>query len=157
MTVTQQQVATLRAQLAGDVEEHRRLLTCLDESDAAGYATLLTAAFCEAVERRFGTDPDPAAVIEFVGEMRARSELIRDQLSAEFAERMILSVSAPADRSDGPGDPAGPDDLSDLDDETVIGVQLMITGSLIGDETLNGDGLDAFVATVRSTAVRFTR
>lgn len=50
------QVATLRAQLAGDFEEHKRLLAEFDEkSDARPYVTLTNAAFFEAVDRRFNS------------------------------------------------------------------------------------------------------
>jgi hypothetical protein len=61
MAVTDRQVATLRAQLAGDLDEHKRLLAHFDEkSDALAYVTLTNAAFFEAVDRRFnsGTTAD---------------------------------------------------------------------------------------------------
>jgi hypothetical protein len=55
MTVTDDQVAVLRAHLAGDYDEHRRLLAGLDSRGAlGGYTALVTAAFVEAVDRRFG-------------------------------------------------------------------------------------------------------
>jgi hypothetical protein len=52
MAVTDLQVATLRAQLAGDLEEHKRLLAQFDENaDGRPYATLTNAAFVEAADR----------------------------------------------------------------------------------------------------------
>jgi len=49
MTATDDQAAALRAQLAGDHEEHRRLLAGLNSRGAlAGYTAVVTAAFIEA-------------------------------------------------------------------------------------------------------------
>ncbi len=57
MAVTDLQVAALRAQLAGDLEEHRRLLAQFDEkSDGRPYVILTNAAFIEAVDRTFTSD-----------------------------------------------------------------------------------------------------
>jgi hypothetical protein len=55
MTATDDQAAVLRAQLAGDYDEHRRLLADLNSrGELAGYTALVTAAFIEAVDRQFG-------------------------------------------------------------------------------------------------------
>ena len=142
MAITDTQVAALRAQLAGDAEEHRRLLGNLDQhADGSSYATLLACAFSEAVERRFGLTPDRAAVVEFVGDLRARAETIRQRLSAEVAERTIMTVY-------------GEGSVNDLDDETVTYAQVVTTTGLISDEQLSDAELDSFMAEVRSVAER---
>jgi hypothetical protein len=54
MAVTDHQVATLRAQLAGNLDEHKRLRRQLDRAaDGRAYSALVTSAFYEAVKRRF--------------------------------------------------------------------------------------------------------
>lgn len=141
MPITDTQVAALRAQLAGHIEEHERLLDQLDSAaDNEGYATLVAMAFLEAVERRFGErPPNKAEVVEFVGNMRSRSDNVRQRLSAEVAEQAIMTVYDQAS-------------LDDLDDKTVQYAQVIITVALISDEQLADDGLDAFMAEVRSVA-----
>jgi hypothetical protein len=62
MPVSDKQAATLRAQLAGDLEQHKRLLDELDNhDDGRAYVTLTNAAFFEAVGRRFGASGTPDA------------------------------------------------------------------------------------------------
>lgn len=82
MAVTEGQVATLRAQLAGDFEDYERQWARLDkEAATAGYTALIAAGFFEAVDRRFvknSTIADTADIIEFVGDVRTRSD--RDRL-----------------------------------------------------------------------------
>ena len=59
MTVTDEQVATLRAQVEGKLDEHKRLLAQLDPATArTGYAALIAAAFSLAVNSRFAHDGD---------------------------------------------------------------------------------------------------
>ncbi|GAA4983517.1 hypothetical protein [Actinopolymorpha pittospori] len=72
--VTAEQVAALRALLAGDLEEHVRLRDQLDrEAAATGYTALLAAAFFEAVDRRFGQDGASADMAAFVSDVRSRT------------------------------------------------------------------------------------
>jgi hypothetical protein len=71
MAVTDLQIATLRAQLAGDLEEHRRLLAQFDEkSDGRPYVMLTNAAFIEAVDRTFTSGTTTDDIIQFVANVR---------------------------------------------------------------------------------------
>ena len=74
MPVTDEQVATLHAQLAGHLDEHERLLGELDREAAPGYNALVTAAFSGAVVKRFPTDAALDTVIEFVADIRSASD-----------------------------------------------------------------------------------
>jgi hypothetical protein len=75
MPVTDQQVAAMRAQLTGDLEEHKGLLAALDSrADGQGYSALLTAAFHNAVDLRFTRDSTLREVTSFVAATRSRSE-----------------------------------------------------------------------------------
>ena len=71
MPVSDKQAATLCAQLAGDLEQHKRLLGELD-SHAGGhaYVTLTNAAFFEGVGSMFGAAGTADDVIAFVAEVR---------------------------------------------------------------------------------------
>ena len=142
MTVTDRQVATLRAQLAGDFEEHRRLLAQFDEaSDARPYVTLTNAAFFEAADRRFGGTAAADGITGFVADVRSRSEKVRAALDPRVAERVLLAVVTDAD-------------ISDLDPREVRSSQTILLNALIADEGLDGAGLDGFMAAARQSADR---
>jgi hypothetical protein len=140
--VTDDQVAVLRALLAGDLERHKLLYAQLGRDQAlAGYTALVTGAFSEAVERRFGANYRPADVITFVGDVRTRSDQIAESLDPSAAERVIRAVF-------------GDGSVRDLRDATVVSAQIVLLGALIADERLNAAGLDAFLADARKLADR---
>ncbi len=142
MPVTDDQVAALRALLAGDLERHRLLYARLGSDQAlAGYTALVTGAFSEAVERRFGANYRPADVITFVGDVRTRSDRIAESLDPAAAERVIRAVF-------------GDGSVRDLRDVTVVSAQIVLLGALIADERLDDAGLDAFLADARNLADR---
>jgi len=137
MPVTDQQVATLRALLANDPERHDRLFAQLDRGAAMdGYTALVTGAFCEAVDRRFSEDAPAADVIDFVADVRSRSERLTREVDPVVAERVIRVVL-----SEG--------SLADLSPEVVVGAQIVLLTALIADEHLDDAGLDAFLAKAR--------
>lgn len=137
MTVTDEQAATLRAYLAGDFDEYERLNEQLDpEVDGAGYGALIAAGFFEAVDRRFAKGGTRADVIEYVADIRSRSERLTDQVDPQVAERLIMHS-------------LGEGSIDDLGDKIVVHTQLIILIALIGDEELNGGDLDKFIATAR--------
>jgi len=137
MAVTDLQVATLRAQLAGDLEEHRRLLAQFDEkSDGRPYVMLTNAAFIEAAGRTFTSDTTADDIIKFVANVRSRSERVRVSLDPHVAERILLAAVSDAD-------------ISDLGPREVRRSQTILLNALIVDEDLNDAGLDEFLATAR--------
>jgi hypothetical protein len=140
MPVTDAQVETLRALLSDDTDRYEQLFGQLDRSQArSGYTALVTGAFCEAVERRFGKNYQPADVIAFVGQVRARSERIAKGLDPDVAERVIRVVY-------------GDGSLADLSDSAVVSAQLVLLGGLIADEQLDDAELDTFLAGARKLA-----
>lgn len=142
MAVTDLQVATLRAQLAGDLEEHRRLLAQFDAKwDGRAYVTLTNAAFVEAADRKFNSDTTGDDIIEFIADVRSRSERVRSALDPGVAERVLLAA-------------VGDSDVSDLDPAEVRRSQSILLNALIVDENLDGAGLGEFVATARGLADR---
>jgi hypothetical protein len=140
--VTDDQVAALRALLVGDLEGHKLLYARLGHGQAlAGYTALVTGAFSEAVERRFGANYRPADVITFVGDVRTRSAEVAETLDPAAAERVIRAVF-------------GDGSVRDLRDATVAGAQIVLLGALIADAKLDDSGLDAFLAAARTLADR---
>jgi hypothetical protein len=140
MPVTDQQAATLRAQLAGNLEEHKRLLAGLaTEADRRGYSALLTAAFYNAVDLRFTRDSSLDDVIEFVADVRARSERVRDALDPRIAERVLLAAFTS-------------DNLDDLDSSELTKTKMFLLAAIIADQHLDDAGLDAFLGKARAFA-----
>jgi hypothetical protein len=141
MAVTDDQVAALRAQLADDVEEHRRLLAQLNlDSGGTAYTALIDAAFFEAAERRFGTGSTMAGIIEYVADVRARSDRVAEAVDARTAERLIRGVF----KDD--------ESIRDLDPKAAFTAKQIVLSALIADEHLDDAGLDKVMAEARKLA-----
>lgn len=140
MAVTDEQAATLRAYLAGDFETHARLRDQLDRDAAAsGYSALISAAFCVAVLRRFAEDHGAAAVIEFIGAVRSRSEGLSDKIDSRTAERLIQSVFTY-------------EKVTDVSQQMRFRLQFLLVAALVADEHLDDVGLDEFLTESRKLA-----
>ncbi|MDQ2875857.1 MAG: hypothetical protein M3Y33_14130 [Actinomycetota bacterium] len=137
--ITDLQAATLRAQLAGHMDEHLRLLDQLDGPARAGYRTLVSAAFFEAARQRFPEGTSPADVIEYVGDIRSRLEGAADSIDPRIAERLILAVFTD-------------EQIDDIDAVTNFRTQLLLLGALIAGENPGEARLDQFLARARKLA-----
>ncbi len=140
MGVPDDQVSALRAYLAGDLDGYQRLHGHLDPVAAqTGYSALVSAAFCEAVERHFGTGTPPIDVIRFVGDVRARSDRLGEEIDPRAAERMIWAVYTD-------------EEIRDIDPSTRLGTQVVLLAALIADERLDAVGLEEFLTGARELA-----
>lgn len=140
MAVTDEQVATLRAYLAGDFEEHDRLHAKLDRVAArTGYSALISAAFVLAVEHRFAERGATAEMVKFVSDLRARSQGLAEDIDQRVAERLILAVYTD-------------EEIDDLDGEERIFTQFLLLVALVLDRKLDDFGLDAFLGQARALA-----
>lgn len=138
MPATDEQIAALHAQLSGSHDEHRRIIAELDSRGAlAGYTAVVTAAFIEAVDRRFGPHGvDDAAVIEFVGEVRSRFPGADEEIDPLAAERVVRKA-------------LGRGSISDLDGATIRRIEALLLPVLVADEHLDDQGLNQFLAAAR--------
>lgn len=140
MTVTDHQVATLRAMLVGNRDEHARLVAQLDrQGDGLGYSALLNAAFIRAVTRRFGKESDDATIINFIADARSRSDEVAQAIDPRVGERLIRKVAS--------GEPT--DDIGARASSTA---KLLLLAVLVTDEGLEGAALDEFLASARKLA-----
>jgi hypothetical protein len=91
--ITGLHAAALRALATRRADDFGELIGQLEsQDDYEGFARLLYAAFFEAVDRRFTRDGETAgdaAVIEFVGELRAENAHALDDIDPSVAERLI--------------------------------------------------------------------
>lgn len=142
MSVTDDQVATLRAYLAGDFDKYEQLNARLDrDTDGAGFGALIAGGFFEAVDRRFTTNSSAAEVIEFVSDVRAKSVRLSESIDPQVAERLIRHS-------------LGEGSIIDLDNSTVVRTQLLLLAAIIVDEQLDDLELDKFMTEVRALADR---
>ncbi|WP_143227382.1 hypothetical protein [Actinomadura mexicana] len=143
MPVTSDQISTLRAQLSGQVDEHRRLLRQLDPEQAKqGYAALVAAAFVVAVERRFRQGEKVAGddeVIDFIASARERSDDSAEIINPEVAEKMILTL-------------LGRGSITGIDENTKLEHQIILLAALVGQAQFDRPELDAFIAEAHSLA-----
>jgi hypothetical protein len=140
MPVSDDQVAALRALLVDDIDRHRQLFGQLDRAEARkGYPALVTAAFGEAVERRFGQHYQPADIVSFVADVRSRSDRLAGELDPDVSERVINAV-------------LGHGSARDLDKEAVTRAKLVLLGGLVADARLDDAGLDDFLVAARKLA-----
>jgi hypothetical protein len=140
MAVTDQQVATLRGQLAGQADEHKRLLRQLDWStEGVPYAALVDAAFFKAVDRRFRQGTTTADIVEYVGDVRSRFDEAAQAIDPQTGERVILKV-------------LGHGSAADLDPKTAFRARHFLLAALIADEQLDDAGLDEFLGEARKLA-----
>ncbi|WUI01501.1 hypothetical protein OHR68_06675 [Spirillospora sp. NBC_00431] len=146
MTITDEQVALLQAQLAGRVDEYRRLLDQIDKERAnVGYDALVSAGFFEAARRRFITDGKPAGdaeVVQYVADVRRRTDSSADKIDPDIAERSINFVLGKL--------PFGAND--DIDGNAGFQVKLLLLAAFVGEEQFNDAELDTFMARVRELA-----
>jgi hypothetical protein len=137
MVVSDEQVAALRAQLAGKADEYQRLWEQLDRETARiGYPALITGAFFEAVERRFGKASTTSDVIKFVSDARSRSDELGEKIDPRTAERIILAVYTD-------------EEIDDLSANSVIRTQMLLLAALVADEQFDDVELDEFLAKAR--------
>lgn len=146
MTITDNQVAALHAQLAGRFDEYRRLLSDMTKEEAnVGFAALVAAGFFEAIRRRFIRDGEPASdaeVIEFVADSRGRTTNAAKIIVPDIAELIInLSLGKlPIDAKEG------------IDDNVSFKIKTLLLALLIADEDFSEVELEDFLVNVRELA-----
>jgi hypothetical protein len=142
MPVTDEQEATLHAQLAGKLDEHKRLLNALDPVAArTGYSALVSAAFTIAATTRFPEGTPVAEVIEYVGDVRSRTEGSA-QMDPLIAERLLRAI-------------VSDERVGDIDSRTNFETQLLLLGALIADARPDESELDRFMIRARKLADRW--
>lgn len=139
MSVGEGQVAALRALLTGDFEEHSRLTQQLDNNGMHDYMTLVSAAFVDAVDRRFGGEDLPAAVIGYVGQVRSLNEHAAETIDPDIAERVILAA-------------LGHGSISDVNGRQIRHTQNLLLPLLVRDEQRDDAGIDTILASARELA-----
>lgn len=142
MPVTDEQEATLHAELAGKFDEYERLLDSMDPVAArTGYRMLVSAAFFLAAEERFPEGSPTADIIEYVADVRARSDRTAE-IDPVIAERVLLAVGTD-------------EEIDDIDARISYQTQGFLLAALIADASLGAQELDHFMLRARRLADRW--
>jgi hypothetical protein len=96
-----QSVAALRAFLIGEIDTAERLRGALDDDEHRAYIVLVSTAFGQAVDRRFGEQYMPEDIIEFVANARAKFPNTAELVGAGDAEKTIRTALGEDDLLDG--------------------------------------------------------
>ncbi|MFG2085007.1 hypothetical protein [Spirillospora sp. NPDC048824] len=146
MMITDRQVAMLRAQLTGRMTDFQQLVNRMDsKQETDSFDALVTAAFFEAVHRRFmdaGKPAGDAEVIEFVVAARKRSENAPDIVPPDVGE-MIINLALgklPLDAN------------RNVDNNTSFKAKIFLLQVLVGDEEFTEPELEEFLARIREMA-----
>jgi hypothetical protein len=146
MPVSDRQMAVLKALVTLQGKEHERLIDEMVEIEGPEvnerHSMLMGAALVEAAEKRFlrnGRIAPKSEVVSYVAEVRCRTEAAAEELNPTIAERVLLAA-------------LGKDDLDDLDNETVIEMEVVLLAVLVVEEEYSDEELDAFLKLVRRTA-----
>jgi hypothetical protein len=139
MPVTDEQEATLHTMLAGKFDEYERMLDELDPVAArTGYSALVSAAFCIAASERFPEGTPAEDVIEYVGDVRSRTEGTA-KMDPVIAERLLLAVFTD-------------EQTRDIDRRTSYQTQLVLLTALMADARPDEDQLSDFMIQARGLA-----
>lgn len=142
--ISADQMTALRNLLTGNLDEYRRAIAEMDQSDGwKGYNQLITAAFVEAVNRRFGARYTLTDIVEYVAEVRTRLRNPYRGINPNVAERLIRKA-------------LGEGTVRGIDKKTLIRSAGVLLVALVVDEKLDGAALDSFLADARAIADSFT-
>ena len=143
MTVTDDHVAALRAQLRGDSDEHVRFLNRIEETETTeAYVIFVTAAFFEAVDRRFFRDnkaADETEIIEFIAMIRGSNPDVANDLDPSISEPILLHA-------------LGKGSIQGIEGGRLFATRILLLAALVGKAEFSERELDAFLAKARTEA-----
>jgi hypothetical protein len=141
--ISADQMTALRTLLTGKLDEHRRAIAEMDRTDGwKGYNELITAAFVNVVDQRFGARYTVTDIVEYVAEVRTRLRDPDRGINPNVAERLIRKA-------------LGEGTLRGIDKKTLLHTEGVLLVALIVDEQLDDAALDTFLAEARATADSF--
>ncbi len=138
-------VDVVRALLQGDFETYQRLHSELDPSQRPAFSVVLTVAFNEVAVRRFGDNRDPAEIVAFVADTRARYPRTAQTIGAEDAEKLIRAALG-EDRL-----------LKELTGQVKGAAQTALLFALTQESDMSPDGIDDLMANVGEQARAYFR
>jgi len=128
------------------MDEYRRLLAQMDSvQETEGFDALVTAAFFQAVQRRFATDEGPvgdAEVVKFIVAARKRTRNAAEIVPPDVGELLINLALGKV--------PEGA--KKDVDDNVSFRAKVFLLQVLVGDEGFSDAELESFLSEAREAA-----
>jgi hypothetical protein len=134
--VTADAIDAMRAYLKGDADGYSRMVDRLDPAAKKAHGQLIGASFYIAANRRFAANPSNSEVVKFVGNLRALSDRLAEDIDPRQAERLVRASTFTDENVD------------DIDN----GLYSLLLAGLIADEQLTDSDLDAFLEDARKLA-----
>lgn len=135
------QVTTLRALLTGDFDQYKQLVQSLDIAESRDFLRLVSAAFLEIADRKFGTDGAETAVVEWIGKIRSESATAAQAFDPVISEQVILFA-------------LGKSEAKDLSGKQLRDAELLLLPALADDQGLDSAGVDDLLGTARKLLKR---
>lgn len=136
--IGEEHVEALRAYLAGDTEAwHAIQSEMTTDETAAGYMSLIYAAFATAVRRKFSPTYTTPDIVRWVADLRIALGEDGEQLNARVVENLIQDVL---------GDPASREHEGLNDPYAVVPAECATLSVLVGEAEFDGAGLEEFIA-----------
>ncbi|MEU4528029.1 hypothetical protein AB0F49_07355 [Micromonospora ureilytica] len=131
----------IRTMVRGDHEANDRVEARLDQLGWDGFPTLLGAVFYFAVNRRFDERTPPGEIMRFVADMRATTPPGAPEIDANSAETLIRAA-------------VDPDIETAIDPQMAGRIQGLVILTILGDNAVDDDDLDALLAEAVALAER---
>lgn len=131
-------VALLRAILVEDEAAYDRQVAALNATGWDDAAGLIAAAFLEGCERRFGFEPDPGAVVQFVADARDAYE--PDDLDPATAEALIWATFGDDERA------------GEVEPDAIIPTEIILIHRLVSEQAMSPAQIDEFLASAAQLA-----
>lgn len=133
MTVTAEQLASVRAYVTGDTNEFKRITDAFDATEGRVNGALISAAFYLAASKRFAVADPKSEIISFVSDLRSTSaEEVADAINPHIAERLLLTTVAD-------------EDIDDIDDEVRGKLISLLLVAMVKEANFEGSELDGFL------------
>ena len=139
MNVTSDQLKAMRLLLVGDIGGYERIQEESSHATASSNGALISATFFTAAERRFTENSSRTDVVEFVGNLRARSDSLAADLDPRVAERLLLATFTD-------------EEIDDIEPEVQGRNCFLLLGGLAAEAGYSDSELDEILAASRDLA-----
>lgn len=137
MTESDKSAVALRMLLTGDFDRYKQLLGSLDRDESRDFLRLVSTAFLEMADRKFGAGDVTGAVVEWVAKIRSESDVAAKTFDPVISEKLLLFVLG---KSDG----------EDLSGRQIRDAELLLLPMFVDDQGLDGAGIYELLISARA-------
>jgi len=139
--VTDDIEAAARAYLRGDTAEYNQRIAELGRAreTTVAFRAMVYAAFLLTVQYKFSKDTPREEIIDFVAEIRSRSDDLPDTIDPTAAERQITSVFTG-------------ENTDDVDTRMELTIQMLFATAIVDDQGIEGQLFEQLMTSTRKLA-----